>query len=203
MARPREFDENAVLDIATDVFWTSGFDATSTRDLTSSTGLTPSSMYMAFRNKRNLYRLSLDNYLRRSLHEKLARLEAAPDPALAITMFFHEIVLLSLADPEHRGCLMVKTIFEASAGDDGLKERVVEVLALVERFFLGRLQVAQSAGRLITESPLEDVARHLLSVLLGMRVLARVRPEEALLRGAVDQALKGAGLPPRPRTPTK
>lgn len=202
MARPREFDEDAVLDIATDAFWTSGFDATSTRDLTSSTGLTSSSMYMAFGNKRDLYRLSLDNYLRRSLQEKVSRLEAAPDPALAITTFFHELVQQSLDDPERRGCLMVNTIFEASAGDDGLRDRVVEVLAFIERFFLGRLTAARSTGRLITDAPLEDVAGHLLSVLLGMRVLARIRPEAALLNGAVEQALKGAGLPPLPRTPT-
>jgi len=203
MARPREFDEDAVLDIATDAFWTNGFDATSTRDLTCSTGLTPSSMYMAFGNKRDLYRLSLDNYLKRSLHEKVARLEAAPDAALAITTFFDEIVLRSLGDPERRGCLMVNTIFESSAGDDGLKQRVAEVLAFVERFFLGRLRVAQSRGQLTTTSPLEDIARHLLSVLLGMRVLARIRPEEELLTGAVDQALRGAGLPPLPSSPTK
>jgi TetR/AcrR family transcriptional regulator, transcriptional repressor for nem operon len=200
MARPREFDKDTVLNIATDAFWASGFEATSTRDLMTSTGLTPSSMYMAFGNKRDLYRMSLDNYLSRSLHKKLAQLEAAPDPALAITTFFHEIILLSLGDPERRGCLMVNTIFEASAGDDGLQERIVDALGIIEQFFLGRLRIAQSTGRLTTESPLEDIARHLLSVLLGMRVLARVRPEEALLNGAVDQALKCAGLPPLART---
>ena len=47
------------------------------------------------------------------------------------------------------------------------------------------------------------MARHRLSVLLGMRVFARLGPEEALLNGAVDQALNGAGPRPRPRTPTK
>jgi TetR/AcrR family transcriptional repressor of nem operon len=203
MARPRQFDEDAALDIATDAFWKSGFEATSTRGLTSSTGLTASSMYMAFGSKRELYRLSLDNYLRRSLHEKVARLETAPDPALAITTFLHEIILQSLGDPERRGCLMVNTIFEASAGGDSLKQGIVEALAFVERFFLGRLRAAQSTGRLTTKSPPEDVARHLLAVLLGMRVLARIRPEEALLNGAVDQALRAAGLPPLPRGPTK
>jgi TetR/AcrR family transcriptional regulator, transcriptional repressor for nem operon len=203
MARPRQFDEDAVLDIATDAFWKSGFEATSTRNLTSSSGLAASSLYMAFGDKRDLYRLCLDNYLRGSLHEKAARLEAAPDPALAITTFFHEIVLRSLSDPERRGCLMVNTIFEASAGDDSLSQGVVEALAFVERFFLGRLRAAQSAGRLAAEPPLEDVARHLLSVLLGVRVLARIRPEEALMNGAVDQALRAAGLPPLPRGPTK
>jgi len=45
-------------------------------------------MYMAFGSKRELFRLSLNNYLERTLHEKLARPEAAEDPALAITTFF-------------------------------------------------------------------------------------------------------------------
>jgi TetR/AcrR family transcriptional repressor of nem operon len=42
----------------------------------------------------------------------------------------------------------------------------------------------------------KDLARHLLGVLMGVRVLARVRPERALLEGVVGAALTlldGAG----------
>jgi TetR/AcrR family transcriptional repressor of nem operon len=88
MNRPREFDQETVLEAATEVFWGRGYDATTTRDLTAHTGLAASSMYLAFGNKRELFRLSLNNYLERTLHETLARLETAEDPALAITTFF-------------------------------------------------------------------------------------------------------------------
>lgn len=43
--------------------------------------------------------------------------------------------------------------------------------------------------------PAEELARHLLGVLMGLRVLARVRPERALLTGVVAPSM--ALLDPR------
>lgn len=203
MARPREFDKETVLEAATEAFWRKGYDATSTRDLTTRTGITASSMYLAFGNKRELFRLSLNNYLERNLHEKLARLEAEDDPALAITTFFYEAIERSLSDEQRRGCLMVNSVFESSAGDKSLKEDIGREFGLMEQFFVGRLAAAQRTGLLGTSLVVEDVARHLLSVLLGVRVLSRVRPEAALLTGAVSEALKASGLPPLPARPVK
>jgi TetR/AcrR family transcriptional repressor of nem operon len=88
--------------------------------------------------------------------------------------------------------------FEPSAGDKSLMVYIGGQLGLVEQFFVGRLAAAQRTGALGTSLVVEDVARHLLSVLLGVRVLARVRPEAALLTGAVGEALKASGLPPLP-----
>ncbi|MFX7197971.1 hypothetical protein ABTI40_19285, partial [Acinetobacter baumannii] len=40
-----------------------------------------------------------------------------------------------------------------------------------------------------TTLPADDLARHLLGVMLGLRVLARCRPERPLLEGLVRPAL--------------
>jgi TetR/AcrR family transcriptional repressor of nem operon len=37
--------------------------------------------------------------------------------------------------------------------------------------------------------PAQNLAHHLLAVLMGARVLARVRPERALLEGVIEPAL--------------
>jgi TetR/AcrR family transcriptional regulator, transcriptional repressor for nem operon len=43
---------------------------------------------------------------------------------------------------------------------------------------------------MITRSvPAQNLAHHLLAVLMGVRVLARVRPERALLEGVIEPAL--------------
>jgi len=46
MARPREFNEQAVLDAATQRFWLNGYEATSVRDLADDMGLTSASLTM-------------------------------------------------------------------------------------------------------------------------------------------------------------
>ena len=52
MARPREFDETAVLEAAIQCFWSQGYEATSVRDLAEKMGITGASLYNTFGDKR-------------------------------------------------------------------------------------------------------------------------------------------------------
>jgi TetR/AcrR family transcriptional repressor of nem operon len=58
MARPREFDDEAVLDAAIQCFWSRGYEATSVKDLIGKTGITAASLYNAFGDKRTLKAVS-------------------------------------------------------------------------------------------------------------------------------------------------
>ena len=68
MARPREFDASDAVDRAMEVFWTRGHEATSVDDLCAATGLSRSSLYGTFGNKRNLLLLTVDRYAKRPAH---------------------------------------------------------------------------------------------------------------------------------------
>lgn len=195
MGRPREFDKEAVLEAASNAFWVTGYEATSTRDLTDCTGLSPSSLYAAFGDKRALFREALDHYLV-ILRERMSRLEAGPSPATAITGFFDEIIARSLNDKLQRGCLMVNSALESSPRDPELQDAIARELVLIEQFFRGRFEAGQRAGEIPAKHDAGDAARNLLAVLLGLRVLARVRPQRKLLTGAVRQVLKPLDLPP-------
>ena len=63
LARPREFDEAAVLDAAIQCFWAKGYEATSVRDLADEMGIAGASLYNAFGDKRGLYRRALEQYI--------------------------------------------------------------------------------------------------------------------------------------------
>ena len=121
MARPREFDEAKVLEAAGAVFWAKGFEATTTRDLTECTGLTQSSIYAAFGDKRGIFLRSLRHYLDSILLPRIVRLETTKPPGQAIVGFFKEIVDRSLADAQHRGCMLVNTSLEVTAEDPDLQ----------------------------------------------------------------------------------
>jgi AcrR family transcriptional regulator len=56
VARLRQVDKMAALDGAMECFWRRGYEATSLRDLTASTGLTAPSLYNAFGDKQNCFR---------------------------------------------------------------------------------------------------------------------------------------------------
>jgi TetR/AcrR family transcriptional repressor of nem operon len=83
MARPREFDEDAVLDAAVQCFWKQGYETTSVRDLVAQTGIAAASLYNAFGDKRSLYGRALDHYVEVSIADRIRRCEALP-PCRAI-----------------------------------------------------------------------------------------------------------------------
>ncbi len=188
MARPREFDETAVLDAAVQCFWNNGFEATSVRELAATMGINGASLYNAFGDKRSLYERALDHYVDTTVAERMARCEAMA-PRDGIAAFFREVVERSLADPHHRGCLLVNAALDVAPHDDGFQRQVAAVMGRIEGFF-GRLVAAgQRDGTIAATLPAAELARHLLGVLMGVRVLARVRPERSLLEGVVTPAL--------------
>jgi TetR/AcrR family transcriptional regulator, transcriptional repressor for nem operon len=188
MARPREFDEEAVLDAAVQCFWARGYEATSIRDLIEKTGITGASLYNAFGDKRALYQRALDHYVEDSVVDRIRRCEALA-PREAIGAFFAEIVRRSVNDHQHKGCMLVNAALDVAPSDPSFQRIVAAVLMGVEEFFLDRIEAGQ-VDRTITRSlAAKTLARHLLGVLVGVRVLARVRPERALLEGVVSGAL--------------
>jgi TetR/AcrR family transcriptional repressor of nem operon len=78
MARPREFDEMAVLDATVQCFWSRGYEATSVKDLIQGTGVTAASLYNAYGDKRGLFRAALDHYVESGIMERIRRCEVLP-----------------------------------------------------------------------------------------------------------------------------
>jgi TetR/AcrR family transcriptional regulator, transcriptional repressor for nem operon len=183
MARPREFEETAVLDAAIQCFWSRGYEATSVRDLVERTGITGASLYNAFGDKHALYRRALDHYVEQSFGDRVGRFEGKFPPREAIGAFFKEIVERSLSDTERKGCMLVNSALEMAPHDPEFRRVVAEVLVQVEAFFRRCVAAGQKNGTIATSQSAEDLARLLLSTLLGIRVLARVRPERKLLEG--------------------
>lgn len=194
MARPRSFDEDAALDAATSLFWRNGYAATSVRELGAAMGLGLPSLYNAFGDKHGLFTRCLDRYLDGSMRARIRRLDAAPAPRAAIATFLEEIVARSLADP--RGCLLVNSALEVAPHDAEVRATIAERLDELEGFFLRAIQAGQADGSIAGARPAEDLARLLVVSVMGLRVLARLRPEAEVLRGAAREAIASLGPAP-------
>jgi TetR/AcrR family transcriptional regulator, transcriptional repressor for nem operon len=197
MARPREFDESAALDAAVDCFWREGYEATSVRDLAARMGITGTSLYNAFGDKRSLFRQALQRYAERSTRERIARLESTYPPKEAVCAFLREIIERSLDDDDRRGCLLVNSALEVAPHDRELGAEVAARLAEIEAFFCRALTAAQADGSVPPDREPMDLARLLLGVTLGLRVLARSSPKRELLEGVARPALALLDWPER------
>jgi TetR/AcrR family transcriptional repressor of nem operon len=196
MARSKAFDETRALDAAIACFWARGYGATSVRDLADAMGICGPSLYNAFGDKRALFVQALERYLDGSMRARIARFATRP-PLTAIRAFVADIIERSLADRERRGCMLINSALEIAPHDQELGAEIAERLKEMEAFFRRCIIAGQADGSIACERGAVDLARLMLGVVLGIRVLARVNPSRALLEGVARPAL--ALLDPHPQ----
>jgi len=189
MARPRGFDETVALDAAIECFRRRGYEATSIRDLTDCMGIGPTSLYNSFGDKRALFIKALERYVDCSVRARLKCLESSLPPKEAVRTLIEDVVERSLTDRTRGGCLLINSALEIAPHDAEVGAEIAKRLGEIEGFFRRSISAAQSSGTVPRKLNSSDFARLLLSVLLGIRVLARSKPERTLLEGVARPAL--------------
>ncbi len=189
MARPREFDEVTALEAAIECFWQHGYEATSVRDLADKMEISAPSLYNAYGDKHALFVQALEHYLDHSARALIKRLESSLPPKQAIRRFIGEIIEHSVSDRKRRGCFLINSALEVAPHDKELGAFVADCFAEIEAFFYRSIKAAQAEGAVPWDRAAKDLARLLLGVLIGIRVLARSKPDRALLEGVARPAL--------------
>src|SRR5580693_8681575 len=110
--RPRVFDRNEALGLATRLFWLKGYDGTSIVDLTDAIGIEAPSLYAAFGSKKELYAAALRHYgetYEGFVWDNFRAAVTARDAAMAYLMDSAAALTGSLADAP-RGCMTVSSV---------------------------------------------------------------------------------------------
>jgi TetR/AcrR family transcriptional repressor of nem operon len=189
MARPRTFEETTALDAAIGCFWRRGYEATSVRDLAAAMGISGTSLYNTFEDKHALFVRALERYMDSAARERIARLEKSLPPKAAIHKFIGGVIDRSVDDPDRRGCFLINSALEVAPHDPKLGAEIAARLGEIEQFFHRMIVAGQADGTIARARDPSDMARLLLGILLGIRVLARTNPDRALLEGMARPAL--------------
>jgi TetR/AcrR family transcriptional repressor of nem operon len=184
----KQFDEHQVLDKAMQAFMVRGFEATSIQDLVDSMGLNRGSIYATFGDKRSLFLKALAHYEMHHRQAWFAALRRRPTPRGAILSVFEGAMEAALSDRGRSGCFLVNSAIELSLHDDDIAEAVAEGLTCTETSFRELIAEGQRIGEIRADIDPRRTARVLLGLLVGLRVLARGRPERPLLGALADQA---------------
>lgn len=173
---------------ALDLFWRQGYEATSVNDLVEHLGIGKASIYATFGTKHELYLKALDRYVRTTDAQVVDEL-SQPGPALpavrAIVLRFVEEIL---ADQDQRGCLVVNSAVELPY-DAEVAERVGRSWNTLEVALTLALSRARAQGELAAHRDPRALARLLLAVLQGLRVLGKGPSPAERLRDAATEAL--------------
>jgi TetR/AcrR family transcriptional regulator, transcriptional repressor for nem operon len=188
MGRPREYDEAALVSHAMHAFWSRGYRGMSIDELVSKTGVSRASLYNAYPDKRGLFIESLKRYLDEIVHDNVRRLYAVEPAGEAVRQFLLKLVEAPLARLR-RGCLLTNTAVELGIKDKQAAALIRQAFERVEDALHQRLVEAKKAGNLAGNMQPRSYARQLMTVLQGIRVMARVGVERDILKDAVRAAL--------------
>jgi AcrR family transcriptional regulator len=173
MARPRQFDEDAVLRAVRDQFCASGYTATSLQDLMRVSGLGKGSLYAAFGDKHELFLRVLRQYVEsidRTLHELI---DSAPRAIEALRSF----LMMPVGDPEgvaaRRGCLLANSTTELAAADPVVAAEARQAYEGMTTVLAGAVRAAQAQGDLSTSADPVETARALLAAHQGLTFMGR------------------------------
>ena len=189
MGRAKQFDIDEALMKAVGLFWTRGYEATSVQDLVDHLGIGRSSLYATFGGKHALFIRALRRYdeeYRGKAVAEIARSAASPRQAVART--YEAAIAEALKGRSRDGCFMVNAALELSARDPETEKIVSHAFTEMETFFRTMIEEGQAQGEIAEEVSATDAARALLGLIIGLRVLARSRPEAPLLRSIESQA---------------
>jgi TetR/AcrR family transcriptional repressor of nem operon len=189
VARTREFDTEAAVERAMDLFWSRGFAATSVQDLVDATGVGRGSLYAAFGSKEGLYLAALDRYREQLAVPMVTALRSGAPVRDVVRGLLEGLAAQAVADQQRRGCLMVNAATERCPGDPTVARRVRDTVAANEAALVEALTAARAAGQLGADKDPVALARFLVAVTHGLRVTGVITPEPPVLRDVVEVAL--------------
>jgi TetR/AcrR family transcriptional repressor of nem operon len=190
VSRAKEFDVDAALAAALDLFWHRGYEATSVNDLVAHLGIGKASMYATFGSKHDLYLMALDQYVRttdQGIIEELSQPRAALSAVRGLVLRYVDEII---NDQQQRGCLVVNAAVERLPGDTAAARRVERSWDTLEVALTLALARAQAAGELAADRDPRAMAQFLLALLQGLRVLGKSLGQADRLRSAAAEGLR-------------
>lgn len=168
MPRTKSFDQQEILDKATNLFWQQGYSATPPQDILDGTGLSRSSLYDTYGDKHTLFLKSLRRYRDRETAAAIRYLDEAEDAALAIRRMFQHAHEVLVNIQRQKGCLMINSLHELVPHDPEVSAIITENRQAIEDAFARAVRRGQQQGTIKASHQPRALARYLVNNLWGL-----------------------------------
>jgi AcrR family transcriptional regulator len=192
MGRPREFDLDAALDEAMEVFWRRGYEGATIAELTGAMGINPPSLYAAFGSKEGLLKAALNRYTTQR-NECMAEILSAPTAREVAERGLLKLADLQTDPANPPGCLLVAGGLACGVGSENIPFELAAHRAQMEDQLRERFIRARKEGDLSAKSDPAALARYLSAVIAGIGVLASAGATREQLREVAMVAVKAFG----------
>jgi TetR/AcrR family transcriptional regulator, transcriptional repressor for nem operon len=178
MARVKEFDEQQVLEKAIELFWVKGYNITSAQDLVDGLGISRSSLYDTYSDKRSLFINALKAYKEKSITRLSQLVAEIEDPEKAIRSFLQLAIKENVECKQHKGCLITNSTVEMAFQDKELAALVRSHMQAIEDILCAVIKKGQESGQFTTTHPARSLARFLFNNISGISVAGKYGVEK-------------------------
>lgn len=165
MARKREFDKAAVLDKAMLVFWEKGFEATSILDLKDAMGVSTSSMYETFGDKRGIFLQALARFCELERQQFATLAQETPSATQLIALLFDAVETIAQNTDENHGSFAFNAMVEFGTRDPAVTELIFAHYFRIAEIITEVLGQAQNRGAITKRHNPSHLAHLILSTL--------------------------------------
>ncbi|MGA6984416.1 MAG: TetR/AcrR family transcriptional regulator [Terriglobales bacterium] len=187
MGRPREFDIDEAIQMATELFWRKGYEGTSLSDLTGAMRITAPSFYFAFGNKEKLFRRVIKQYYESQI-ELLESALREPTVRGVVERFLYGYADVLTGRAHAPGCLALNSSLPC-AEDDTLRAWLAKLRGELTVRLRKRFAQARGTHELPINADPEALARYIAIVAWGLAVEAQSGAKRKELYSAIAVSL--------------
>lgn len=189
MARTREFVTDDVIQKALSLFWDKGYNGVSTQTLIEEFGISKSSMYGAFGDKKSLFVEALNQYRNQVSKPLIELLDNCTEVKKTLRRILNTQIKQILEDKDYKGCFMVNTVIELVPHDVDIAKIVKKNRNEVETAFARAIKKAIKNGEISRNKNPESISRFLFSTMNGIYVDAKYFKDKKIFDDVVKTAL--------------
>lgn len=188
--RPKIFEEEAVIEKATEVFWERGYEAASADELLAAMGIGKGSFYLAFKGgKKELYIRSLQQFSKKFNSQFLTGLAQSNNEIEYLKASF-----LKLSDEEESNkrkcCYIGNALVQTPIDDTDTKNVAIQLLASMKPIYAGIIRKAQQDDLIKTREDPEVLGSFLLNLWNGINVTRKMHVPADLLQETIQVNLQ-------------
>jgi len=189
IGRPREFDQEEVLDRVVDLFWKHGYEGTSMATVTSATGLSKPSLYSAFGGKAELFRRAFERYWLR-LANFVGEPLSEPSARVGIEKLLHGLVDYQTQPGLPHGCLAVHGSLVGSDTSSPIRADLNARRGTTQAMVRKRLLRAQADSEIANNIDVDDLASYIATLIQGLAVQAAGGASREQLHRVIEIAMR-------------
>lgn len=185
IGRPKTFKTDEVIYKAMNHFWIHGYDNSSLDDLLKVMGIKKSSFYSTFKNKEELFSLSLDLYMKEALKslEKITK-----EKGLKKGLIEHVVTTIKNLENFNSttGCLLINSGKECHGKYKNLSQKITLQFYTLMEFFIKIIEEAKTDKEITNPLDSKVIASRFINSFSGLVIIKQAGADNETINNILD-----------------